>query len=46
MWLRSPALALGPDDEAAIIDDEDVLDEEDDCPISVLDPEKAHDDAC
>lgn len=45
MISKSPALAFGPDDEVALIDDEDILDDED-SPISVLDPEKAHDDAC
>lgn len=44
--LPSPAIAFGPDDEVVIIDDEDILDDDDDCPLSVLDPEKAHDDAC
>lgn len=41
----SPAIAFGPDDEMVSIDDEEILDD-DDCPLSVLDPEKAHDDAC
>ena len=44
--LPSPAIAFGPDDEVVTIDDEDILDDDDDCPLSVLDPEKAHDDAC
>ena len=44
--LPSPAIAFGPDDEVVSIDDEDILDDDDDCPLSVLDPEKAHDDAC
>lgn len=39
------AIAVGPDDEVITLDDEDILDD-DDCPVSVLDPEKAHDDAC
>ncbi|MBX3203019.1 MAG: hypothetical protein KF894_33145 [Labilithrix sp.] len=45
--LPSPTAPLGPDDDVLIIDldDEDILDD-DDVPVSVLDPEKAHDDAC
>jgi len=41
-----PAIAFGPDDEVVTIDDEDILDDDEDCPVSILDPEKAHDDAC
>ncbi|MBX3214799.1 MAG: hypothetical protein KF850_22375 [Labilithrix sp.] len=49
--LPSPAVALGPDKDVLTIDldDEDLLDDDDDNddgPVSVLDPEKAHDDAC
>ncbi|MCW5833515.1 MAG: hypothetical protein KIS78_14015 [Labilithrix sp.] len=44
--LPSPALAIGPDDEVLTLSDEDILDADDDGPVSVLDPEKAHDDAC
>ncbi|MBX3206094.1 MAG: hypothetical protein KF764_13560 [Labilithrix sp.] len=44
--LPAPALLLGPDDEVVTLDDEDILDDEDDCPVSMLDHEKAHDDAC
>lgn len=40
------AIAFGPDDEVVTLDDEDILDDDDDCPVSILDPEKAHDDAC
>ncbi len=40
------AMAFGPDDEVVTLDEEDILDDDDDCPISILDPEKAHDDAC
>ncbi|HVJ95001.1 MAG TPA: hypothetical protein VM580_34720 [Labilithrix sp.] len=38
----------GPDDEVVTLDDTDTLDDDDDddCPGSVLDPEKARDDAC
>ncbi|HVH47135.1 MAG TPA: hypothetical protein VM925_32560 [Labilithrix sp.] len=46
MMIHSCALAFGPDDEVIAIADEDILDDDDDCPVSVLDPEKAHDDAC
>lgn len=43
----SPALAFGPDEDVVtVIDDADILDDEEDCPLSSLDPEKAHDDAC
>lgn len=47
VMLPSPTAPLGPDDDVLIIDldDEDILDD-DDVPVSVLDPEKAHDDAC
>jgi hypothetical protein len=41
----SPALAIGPDDEVLIIDDDEILDDEEDCPSS-LDHEALHDDAC
>ena len=40
------AIAFGPDDEVVTLDEEDILDDDDDSPISILDPEKAHDDAC
>jgi hypothetical protein len=42
----SPALASTPDDDVIVIDDDDILDDEEESPISILDPEKAHDDAC
>jgi hypothetical protein len=43
----APALAYGPDDDVVtIIDDEDILDDEEESPLSILDHEKAHDDAC
>jgi hypothetical protein len=41
-----PALPVGPEDEVVTIGGDDVLDDDDECPISILDPEKAHDDAC
>jgi hypothetical protein len=41
------AQAFGPDDEVLIIDDEDVLDiDDEEAPVSLLDYEKLHDDAC
>jgi hypothetical protein len=46
MMKSPPAVAIGPDDEVVTLEDEDVLEDEEDCPISILDHEKAHDDAC
>lgn len=46
MSISSYARAIGPNDEVVAIDDEDILDDEDDMPLSILDYEKAHDDAC
>jgi hypothetical protein len=43
---HAPAMAFGPDEEFIILDDSDIIDDDDDSPFSVLDPEKAHDDAC
>ena len=42
---RAPAIAFGPDDEVIVLSEDDVLDD-DDGPVSILDHEKAHDDAC
>lgn len=46
MMKEPPAIALGPDDEIVTLDDEDLVGDDDDYPISRLDHEKAHDDAC
>ncbi len=46
MMFSAHAHAIGPDDEVVLIDDEDILDEDDDAPLSLLDHEKLHDDAC
>jgi len=35
-----PAIAIGPDDEIEIIDDEDILDLDDDAPLSCEAPSK------
>lgn len=46
MFIHSFAQAFGPNDEVVEIDEDDILDDEDDSPFSLLDPEKARDDAC
>lgn len=41
-----PALAIGPDEEITVLRDEDILDVDDEAPLSRLDHEALTDDAC